>query len=257
MVYFQSKRNIRDKEFIVMNIYNKLRKYFVTLIRENNLEAQDVIVRAKPLTPEEAIGNPEDKDYPLITGRERMMQAEFRNSFGQAYTDMYGNYSGKLVEIAEMELKNNFRRAIFISSLNAVMRHLGLIDKTMHCRDEEPKECSSKLAEYVTNKYGHPNIAMVGLQPRMVESLAKSFEIKVTDMDYTNINAEKYGVIIQSPQKTKEHLDWCDIAIVTGSTIVNETITDFLINKPVIFYGVTIAGAAKILGLQDYCYCGK
>jgi uncharacterized protein (DUF4213/DUF364 family) len=240
-----------------MNIYDKLRKYFIILIKQNHLEAQDIIVRAKPLTPEEAIGNPEDKDYPLITGRERMMQAEFKNTYGQAYTDMYGNYTGKLSEIVGMELKNNFRRAIFISSLNAVMRHLGLIEKTMHCMDNEPRECSSKLAEYVTKKYGHPKIAIVGLQPRMVESLVKSFEIKVTDMDYANINTEKFGVTIQSPQRTKEHLDWCDIALVTGSTIVNDTINNFMIDKPVIFYGVTISGAAKVLGLENYCYCGK
>lgn len=240
-----------------MTLYDRLRSYFIILVKENHLEAQDVIVRAKPLTPEEAIGNPEDKDYPLILGRERMMQAEFRDTCGQAYTDMYGNYSGKLNEIVGMELKNNFRRAIFISSLNALMRYLGLIDKTMHCKDNEPRECGVKLVEYILAKYGKPKIAVVGLQPRMVESLAKSFEIKVTDMDYANINTEKFGVTIQSPQKTKEHLDWCDIALVTGSTIVNGTITNFLIDKPVIFYGITISGAAKVLGLEDFCYCGK
>jgi len=240
-----------------MNIYDTLRKYFITLVKENHLEEQDIIVRARPLTPEEAIGNPEDKDYPLIIGRERMMQAELRNTFGQAYTDMYGHYSGKLIDIGEMELKNNFRRAIFISSLNALMRYLGLIEKTMHCRNDEPRECSLKLTEYIAKKYGHPKIAMAGLQPRMVESLARNFEIKVTDMDYANINNEKFGVIIQSPKNTKDNLDWCDIALVTGSTIVNNTLTDFLTSKPVIFYGVTIAGAAKVLGLEHYCYCGQ
>jgi len=240
-----------------MNIYDTLRKYFITLVKENHLEEQDIIVRARPLTPEEAIGNPEDKDYPLIIGRERMMQAELRNTFGQAYTDMYGHYSGKLIDIGEMELKNNFRRAIFISSLNALMRYLGLIEKTMHCRNDEPRECSLKLTEYIAKKYGHPKIAMAGLQPRMVESLARNFEIKVTDMDYANINNEKFGVIIQSPKNTKDNLDWCDIALVTGSTIVNNTLADFLTSKPVIFYGVTIAGAAKVLGLEHYCYCGQ
>jgi len=240
-----------------MTIYDSLKQAMIDLIRENRLESDEVIIKARPLTPDEAIGNPEDKDYPLITGRERMMQAEFRDTCGQAYTDMYGNYNSKLIDIAQMELKNNFRRAIFISSLNAIMRYLGLIDKTMHCKDNEPRECSSKLAEYIMKKYSHPRIAIVGLQPRMVESLAKSFEIKVTDMDYANINSEKFGVVIQSPQKTREHLDWCDIALVTGSTIVNDTIKDFMINKPVIFYGVTISGAAEVLGLENYCYCAK
>ncbi|MBN1368392.1 MAG: hypothetical protein JW967_10760 [Dehalococcoidales bacterium] len=238
-----------------MEIYNILRKRFLELIKENRLESDDVVVLTKPLTPEEAIGNPEDKDYPLITGRERMMQAEFRNTFGQAYTDMYGNYTGKLIDIANMELKNNFRRAIFISSVNAVMRYLGLIEKTIHCKDNEPRICSTKLAEYISTKYGHPKIAMVGLQPRMVEVLGKSFDIRVTDMDSANIGTLKFGVQIQDPQKNLENLEWCDIAVITGSTIVNDTISTFLKNKPVIIYGVTIAGAAKILGLENYCYC--
>jgi uncharacterized protein (DUF4213/DUF364 family) len=240
-----------------VNIYEKLYEYFKTIIKENHLETQEITVRAKPLTSEEAIGNPEDKDYPLIVGRERMMQAEFRNTFGQAYTDMYGNYSDKLINIAEMHLKNNFRRAVFISSLNAVMRYLGLVDKTMHCKDNEPRECSSQLAEYITTKYGHPKIAIAGFQPRMVESLVKSFIIKVTDMDGANINTEKFGVTVLSPQKTQEHLDWCDVAVVTGSTIVNDTITHFMTDKPVIFYGVTISGTAKVLGLNNFCYCSK
>jgi uncharacterized protein (DUF4213/DUF364 family) len=136
------------------------------------------------------------------------------------------------------------------------MRYLGLIDKSIHCKDNEPKECSIHLAEYIKNKYGHPKIAMVGLQPRMVESLSNNYEIKVTDMDAANVNTQKFGVAIQSPEKTKEHLAWCDLIVVTGSTIVNNTINDFLVGKPVIFYGVTVAGAARLLGLENFCYCG-
>jgi uncharacterized protein (DUF4213/DUF364 family) len=170
---------------------------------------------------------------------------------------MYGNYSGKLFDIARMELKNNFRRAIFIASLNATMRYLGLIERTVHCKDNEPRECSFKLVEYVKNQYGHPKIAMFGLQPRIVAALVKNFDIKVTDMDYANINSQKFPVVIQDPTKTKEYLDWCDLIISTGSTIVNDTINDFLINNPVIFYGVTISGAAKILGWENFCYCCK
>jgi len=63
-------------------------------------------------------------------------------------------------------------------------------------------------------------------------------------------------VIVQSPEKTQEHLDWCDVALVTGTTIVNNTIDQFKISKPVIFYGVTISGVAKLLGLNHFCYYG-
>ena len=238
-------------------MYDIIREKFAKLIKENGLQGEEVIIRATPLSPEQAIGNPEDKDYPLVRGAERLMQAEFRGSLGQAYTDMYGDFTGKLSDIVAMDLNNNFRRAVFISSLNAVMKHLGLIDQTVHCRDNQPRECSHELVSYIEKNYGQPRVAMVGFQPRMVEALAKSFELRVTDMDRDNIGQEKFGVRIGDPSQTEENLNWCDIAVVTGTTIANDTIGQFQISKPVIFYGVTVSGAAKLLGLNHFCPFGS
>ena len=237
-------------------MYDTIKKEFVKLITEHGLQGEGVVIRATPLSPEQALGNPEDRDYPLVAGVERLMQAEFRGALGQAYTDMYGDFSGRLSEIVAMDLKNNFRRAIFISSLNAVMKHLGLITKTVHCKDDQPRECSQELVRYIEKNYGQPKVAMVGFQPRMVEALAKKFELRVSDMDRDNIGKEKFGVKIYDPSHAAENLDWCDIALVTGSTIVNDTIDQFRISKPVVFYGVTISGAAKLLGLNHFCPFG-
>lgn len=237
-------------------MHDIIREKFIKLIKEHGLEGEEVIVKATALSAEQAIGNPEDKDYPLVRGVERLMQAEFRGSRGQAFTDRYGNFSGRLVDIANMELNNNFRRAIFISSLNAVMNHLGLINQTVHCKDKQPRECAAELASYIEENYGQPKIAMVGFQPRMVEALTRQFEIRVTDMDQANIGQGKFGVKIDDPSRTKENLEWCDIALVTGTTIVNDTIDQFLTDKPVIFYGVTIAGAAELQGLNRFCPFG-
>jgi hypothetical protein len=237
-------------------LYDIIKKEFAKLINEKGLQGEKVVIRATPLSPEQAIGNPEDKDYPLVVGVERLMQAEFRGSLGQAFTDMYGNFNSRLSDIVEMDLRNNFRRAIFISSLNAVMRYLGLITKTVHCKNDQPRECSDELVRYIEKNYGHPRVAMVGFQPRMVEALSKRFELRVTDMDNSNIDQEKFGAKIYDPSQTAEHLNWCDIALVTGSTIVNNTINQFRISKPVVFYGVTIAGVAKLLGLNRFCPFG-
>jgi hypothetical protein len=76
-------------------------------------------------------------------------------------------------------------------------------------------------------------------------------------MDQENIGQEKFGVKIDDPARTKENLEWCDIALVTGTTIVNDTIDQFLIAKPVIFYGATIAGAAELQGLNRFCPFGS
>ena len=233
-----------------------IRKKFIELIKEHGLEGEEVIVKAAALSPEQAIGNPEDKDYPLVKGMERLMQAEFRGAKGQAFTDRYGNFSGRLVDIANMELTNNFRRAVFIASLNAVLNYLGLTERTVHCKDKQPRECAAELVSYIKENYGQPRIAMVGFQPRMVEALAPQFELRVTDMDAANIGQEKFGVKIDEPSHAQENLEWCDIALVTGTTIVNDTIDQFLGEKPVIFYGVTIAGAAKLEGLHRFCPFG-
>jgi len=237
-------------------LYAIIKKEFIKLINERGLQGERVIIRATPLSPEQAIGNPEDKDYPLVVGVERLMQAEFRGSLGQAYTDMYGDFSGRLSEIAAMDLKNNFRRAIFISSLNAVMKHLGLITQTVHCKNNQPRECSHELVSFIEKNYGQPKVAMVGFQPRMVEALARHFELRVSDMDKDNIGKEKFGVKIDDPSHAEENLDWCDIALVTGSTVINNTISQFRISKPVIFYGVSISGVAKLLGLNHFCPFG-
>ena len=237
-------------------LFETLRREFARIARENGLESENVHVVAQPLTPEEAIGHPEELDYPLLQGKERLIQATLRGTPGQAFTDMFGQYEGTISDILSCELRTNFHRAVFISTLNAAMNHVGLIDKAVHCKDQEPKQCSLELASYVRETFGQPKIAMVGLQPRMVEALSGGFPLRVTDIDPDNIGKGRFGIPIEGPDKARDNLLWCDVALVTGTTIVNNTIGEFLTEKPTIFYGVTISGAAKILGLNHFCAYG-
>ena len=237
-------------------LYGVLRDEFRRKARANLLESDEVVVRAAALSPEEAIGNPEHKDYPLVTGRERLMQAEFRGCLGQAFTDHYGDFSARLSDILAMELSDNFRRAVFVAGLNALLRYLGLVDRNVHCRDGEPPRCAGVLQTYLKERFANARIAMVGLQPRMVEKLSQGFELRVTDLDEGNIGTVKYGTKIDGPEKTLENLDWCDLALVTGTTVVNGTLSQFITSKPTIFYGVTIRGPAMLLSLDHFCECG-
>jgi len=227
------------------------------LIRGRNFESEGIQIVAKTLTPEEAIGNPEHDDYPLQKGKERLMQARFRGSAGQAFTDMFGNYESNLSEVLSMDLSNNYRRAIFVSSVNAVARHLAMVDNTVHCKDEEPTQCAEQLVEYVRERYGSPRIFLAGLQPRMLEALSGAFEVRVTDLDEEHIGKEKFGVMVESPDARADNMAWCDIALVTGTTLTNNTIGGFQSEKPVIFFGVTIAGPARMLGLHHFCPFGS
>jgi len=235
----------------------KVKEKFAKVLSGYNFKQEKIKIKAKSLTPQQAIGNPQENDYPLLKGKEQIMQAQFKDSFGQAFTDMYGDYEGTLSQIMEMKLNHNFKQAIFISTLNAVLRHLKIIDKTVHCKNNEPKECSKKLALYFKKNFARPKITIVGFQPRIVETLADRFPVKVTDLDCDNVGKEKFGIKIQGADKTGENLKWCDVALVTGTTIVNNTIYKMLSCKNVIFYGVTIRGAATLLGLNQFCPLGK
>ena len=237
-------------------MYDIIRKKFSEIIEEKGLGAEEVSVRARTLTPEEAIGNPEDQDYPIQKGKERVMEAEFKGSRGHAFTDMFGNFKGSLSQIIEMELTNNFRRAIFVSTINAVMRHLGMVERTVHCKDKGPNVCAQELVSYIKKEFGKPKVALVGLQPRMLEALSREFEVRATDLDRENIGQKKFGIVIDPPEQTEANLSWCDIALVTGTTLVNDTIGAFKTGKPVIFFGVSIAGPARLLGLTHFCPCG-
>ncbi len=239
--------------------YNNLINRFMDIVTDNNLLEERIRVGGITLSPLEAIGNIEKEDFPIIKGKEKLIEVTFKGEKGQAFTDMPSNFTGTLKEIIEMPLDSNFNRAIYIATLNAVCRYLKLTDNTIHCRDNGPEKCALELESYLESRFGNPKIALIGFQPSMLDRLSKSFKVRVVDLDKNNINTVKYGVLVENGEKDiKDLLTWCDVIVATGSTIVNSTITSlFVDDKPTIFFGTTLAGAAAIMGLERFCPCSK
>lgn len=239
-------------------IYDELKKKFTNIIKENKLETEKIHIKAYPLTPEEAIGNPSDLDYPLVKGRERLMEATFKGYKGQAFTDLYGDFESSMRDVLSLRLQTNYERAIFISTLNATLSYLGIISNTVHCKDNKPRECAMEAVNFVRNHYGKPKIFLVGMQPRFAEFFSKNFKLRITDLDSKQIGKNVNGVSVEGEGSTSRNIAWADLLWITGTTIVNSTIEQFLyINKPKIFYGTTIAGTAYLLGLKRFCYMSK
>ncbi|MCK5241745.1 hypothetical protein KAR34_04765 [bacterium] len=233
---------------------NELRTKILKIIDKYKLKDGIVRVRAKVLSPEEAIGNPEHNDYPIQKGRERLMQAEYEGAFGVAFTDMFGNYEGSLYEIINMELNSNFRRAIFVATINAVLCRLGLIDKTGHCKDAGPVNCQKQVVGFIKERFENPKIFMIGLQPRLLEALSSEFELRATDLDENNIGKEINQVKVESVEAAEKNIKWCSLIFATGSTFVNETYQPLMAaGKPAIFFGVTGAGPVYLLNQKRYC----
>jgi len=219
---------------------------------------ENININARTLSTEEAIGNPEGDDFPLQRGKEKLMEAEFRNDRGQAFTDRFGNFSSPLRDIVEMDLDNNFRLAIFVSAFNAVQRSLKQTERTIHCRDEGPALCAQQFVNHVMENYGKVSITMIGYQPAMIAAFAKSFELRVVDLDPDNIGSQKCGITIEGPDDTEDAINGAELLIVTGSTIVNDTLGDFLReDKPTIFFGTTVAAAADLMGWPRFCCQSK
>lgn len=237
----------------MIDVYESLKEEMFRISRDKKLLFEPVRVRARVLSTEEAIGNPEADDFPLQKGKEKLMQAEFLGALGQAFTDRYGDFEGVLDDVLSMDLENNFRRAVFVATMNAVLRRLGRIDKTVHCRNNEPTECAEELAAYVRRRFGEVKVAMIGFQPRIVESLSSHFPLRALDLDEDNIGSKKFGITIEGPDQADEAIEWADLMAVTGSTLVNGTIGNFLRKKPLLFYGTTIAGAAHLMDWERFC----
>ena len=243
--------------------YHDLKKRFEKKLEETDLAGSVLEISSRILSAEEAIGVPKEKDYPILKGKEYLVEAVFRGSKGQAYTDEPLLFSGTLKEIVDLPLDITRNRCIFVSAINAVLRFLGDIDSTVHCRDEEPKECSARIAEFVSAQ-GWKSVGLIGLQPAILRALAASSDkprIICLDRDEEFRGQSKSGVpIIWSDEESlKEMFSSVQAVLATGSTIVNGTLPDILslsekFKVPVSFYGTTIAGAAYLMGLNRICY---
>ena len=240
-----------------MTILETVREKAIAQWESQGILDERITVSAGPLTVEEAIGTPEETDFPIQQGKEKLMEAMFRGERGQAFTDHYGNFTGTLAEVAALPLDNNFNRAIFVSTLNAVCRSLGTADCTIHCKDSGPKECSKKIFDHIRQNYDAKRVTIIGFQPALAEALNNKIEIRLVDLDPDNVGKTKRGVLVEGGDATQDAVNWCDLLLVTGTTLANSSIDLFLTDKPVLFYGTTISGGAALMGWDRYCPMGS
>lgn len=243
-------------------IIEEFKKRVLEKIMANNLQHLKITVNVKSLKPEEVLGKPSRRGFPLCRGREVMVQAELDGSIGQAYTDEPADYDGSIISACALPLTTNRNRAIFIATANALYKHLGLISNSKHCKDEGPEICGRKVAEHLRREFPpETKIVMIGFQPAIAHHVSSVFKnFRVTDMDQDNIGQVREGVLIESHKMNKEAIAWSDVTLATGSTMVNGTIDEIVESckgKRLIFYGVTIASAAQEFNFERLCFASS
>ena len=243
-------------------LYERLKKEFARIVAENGLAEEPVAVRCRALTPEEAIGNTRRTDFPILEGKDVMIQAEYRGSRGQAFTDAPAAFSGTLAQVLALDiLQDAHARGLFIACLNAVMAHLGRCTGTVHCRTQGPEQCAVDMHAWLDTEYPNARrVGLVGYQPALLEMLAGSGrQVRVLDLNPENVGATRFGVRVEDGARAREDLiQWADLILCTGSTLCNGTITDYIGIRPeVLFFGITLAGSADLLGLKRVCFADR
>lgn len=231
---------------------------FLALPQVQDLLDEPVAISVRSQTPLEAIGNTERQDYPIITGQEIMLAADFRGCMGQAFTDAPLAWEGSLRQVMELPLGSDPRAmGLFIATLNAVMHYLGLADCVIHCKNEGPGRCGGTIAAWLKQHYGDIPILLVGYQPSILQNLAECFSaVRILDLNPDNIGEERFGILVEHGDRDwQSAMAWAELVLCTGSTVCNGTIIDYLdCDKEVLFYGTTLAGIAPLMGLKRLCF---
>jgi uncharacterized protein (DUF4213/DUF364 family) len=247
-------------------VLQRAKEMFSEVVAEHQLGNDPVQVRIQPLSPQQAIGCPQRQDFALLEGREVMIEAEFKGSLGQAFTDQPQSFRGTLNDVQRLSLDSSANRAVFISTLNAVTSRLGTTRGTRHCRDDEPERCGSEIADSLFKEHGKVKVGLVGYQPAILAGLARTFgvgNVRCSDLNPKNIDSCKSGITVwDGRRETARLIDWCEVLLVTSSAIANDTFDAIYARavtsqgKPLLLFGVTGAGIGALLGLNRICPFG-
>ncbi len=252
----------QDRMPVLERIHPKLQD----IVERQGLLDAEVSVLAKPLTPEEAIGTPGRRDFPIIIGKERILEAKVKRAKGHAFTDSAQEFVGTLQDVLALELTTNQNRAIYVATLNAALAHLKMVTGTVHCKDEDPEECAREIARYLHEKFGRVRIGLIGLNPAIAERLADQFgsdRVHITDLFSKNIGTIRFGVEVwDGKTRTEDLISSTDVTVFTGTTLINNTFdgiwhTIQARGKDYLVYGVTAAGAAHLAAFDRICPCGR
>jgi len=234
----------------------------IEIATKNRLLDAYVSVLVKTLTSQEAIGEPGRRDFPIILGKERVVEAEVLGARAHAFTDSPGEFVGDLKEVLNLPLTSNRERSIYVATLNATLKYLNLIENTIHCKDEDPERCGKEIASQLLKKWGKVKVGFIGLNPAIAENLIETFgseNVRVTDLNKQNIHSFKFGVKVwDGNEMTEELIKQSDVILITGTTFINGTFDHIMLcvqhyRKDYLIYGVTGAGICKLLGHNRIC----
>ena len=238
----------------IIELYKELKEKFLDINGVSDLLGETVTVIADK-TPEATL-MPEGYQLSSVKRGEYRVNAQILGSKGEAYTELASDFSGTLDDALNIPVSDKGISAITISAINAVLAHLGLCQGTFSDESEAHTDYASRLCEYVKENYDGKNIILVGYDGYIVKNfMDEGIDFWTMDKDPDNITQDRFNhVIVNSGKYNRECcFAWGKLFIVTGSTLCNGTITQYLNKgKDILLYGITASGAAALLDLPIF-----
>jgi len=196
---------------------------------------------------------------PLPAGSELTLTAEYQGAIGEcstSFVESNESFIKTLSEIMELDIENNPReRSIYIAALNAVMNRYKLADDCVACTEGDKSKCAEDIVRHYKKSNGNVNVLLIGYHLHIHKALAANFPLRTLDLNPDNIGKTYFGVTIEHGKDDfADAVKWADVILCTGACISNGTLVDYInLPKDVMFYGTTIAGAARVLDLRRLC----
>ena len=115
---------------------------------------------------------------------------------------------------------------------DAVLRHLGMVRATVHCKDDDPETCALEIAGVLSAREGEARVGLIGLNPAIAERLVESFgpaRVRISDLNPEDVGTRRFGVEVwDGRDRTEDLIDASDLVLVTGTTLVNGTFDPIL-----------------------------
>ena len=223
----------------IEELYQQILSGFYAL--EGAKELLDETVSVTGAKEPEKTLRPENDPPSTVARPEYCVTATLRGVRGEAYTETPEDFRGTLEEALHIPPSEKGISAVTIAALNAAMSCLGLAPGVFPEEEEAHFRYAEKLYRYVIENHGPDNIVLVGYDGYLVKRFVdEGLIIWIMDRDPDHI----------AKRNRESSFVWGKYFIVTGSTLCNGTILHYLNSgKELLFYGITCAGAAKLLNL--------
>jgi len=247
-------------------VLERARREFARLAGARGLLDTRITITARTLSTAEAIGEAVYDDLPILRGKEVMIEAEFQEAKGHAFTSAPSSWEGMVRDLLALPIDTNQRRALLSAAMNAVLRSLGLVERTVHCHGEDIARCGDQMAADLHGEYGDVRVGVVGYQPGLVAGVAKHFgpaNVRVVDLLEENIGRRVGEIEIRDGMTHAEDLiRGSHLVLATGSTVANGTADGLLRlagerETPLLLYGVTAAAVCHLCGVPRRCLLAR